>query len=644
MSREATPGQVITFYSYKGGTGRSMALANVACLLARRGAGDYRVLVVDWDLEAPGLHRYFSSTSLHASGEGVIDLFARLEEETRPLVKTAEAERDEAIERLLDRVTLDPYVRSTEVDAVDLMPAGRFDTRYETQVNTFQWEALYKRVPSLIRMLAERFARRYRYTLIDSRTGLTDISGICTMLLPEKLVVVFTPNEQSLSGVMDFVDRATSYRRQANDLRPLVVYPLPSRIENTEPTQREYWRFGEPPPGFQGYQSRFQDVLKRAYDLPRCDLHKYFDEVQLQHAPTYAYGEKVAVRLERAGDVLSLSKSYERFTDWLTRKTAPWEDESAVGRVSAETHRQAELGQLAEDTYARLAESDRIAVRRLLLQLVEVRGSRETVDYARRRVELRDLDETARSLIPGLATVGLVTESVNKESGTASIELADAALIPGWARLRAWLTEEQDFLLWRQRLHLSMEDWERQKGAVPVLTSDQLEEARKWRAERGAELARAEVLFIDLSVTQARRRRWRIWLALGGAGVLAAALLSWYIAALGTSVARAQIATMKSDLRNLVTAQEAYFADSAKYSPSIALLQGATIRYTSSEGVSVSLLYGQDDAWAAKAVHAALPGKSCVIWVGDAPRRPKPNTDREHRVAVNEGEPTCDSP
>src|SRR4051794_13247188 len=44
-------GLVYTFYSYKGGVGRSMALANVAVLLARSGK---KVLVVDWDLEAPG--------------------------------------------------------------------------------------------------------------------------------------------------------------------------------------------------------------------------------------------------------------------------------------------------------------------------------------------------------------------------------------------------------------------------------------------------------------------------------------------------------------------------------------------------------------------------------------------------------------
>ena len=47
-------GRVLTFYSYKGGTGRSMALANVGWILASAGK---RVLLIDWDFEAPGLHR-----------------------------------------------------------------------------------------------------------------------------------------------------------------------------------------------------------------------------------------------------------------------------------------------------------------------------------------------------------------------------------------------------------------------------------------------------------------------------------------------------------------------------------------------------------------------------------------------------------
>ena len=54
-------GQIITFYSYKGGTGRTMALANTACVLAerQRNSDDKGVLMIDWDLEAPSLHRYF---------------------------------------------------------------------------------------------------------------------------------------------------------------------------------------------------------------------------------------------------------------------------------------------------------------------------------------------------------------------------------------------------------------------------------------------------------------------------------------------------------------------------------------------------------------------------------------------------------
>jgi AAA domain len=53
--REAS-GRIVTFYSYKGGTGRTMLLSNVAWILASAGK---RVLAIDWDLEAPGLHQYF---------------------------------------------------------------------------------------------------------------------------------------------------------------------------------------------------------------------------------------------------------------------------------------------------------------------------------------------------------------------------------------------------------------------------------------------------------------------------------------------------------------------------------------------------------------------------------------------------------
>src|SRR6202035_3691854 len=69
-------GRIVTFYSFKGGTGRTMALANVAWILAANGK---RVLVADWDLESPGLHRFFEPfmEAQVSDRPGIIDFIRR---------------------------------------------------------------------------------------------------------------------------------------------------------------------------------------------------------------------------------------------------------------------------------------------------------------------------------------------------------------------------------------------------------------------------------------------------------------------------------------------------------------------------------------------------------------------------------------
>ena len=49
-----------------------MALANIAVVLARR---RLRVLVVDWDLQAEGLERYFVNFSIEPYGGGLLNMF-----------------------------------------------------------------------------------------------------------------------------------------------------------------------------------------------------------------------------------------------------------------------------------------------------------------------------------------------------------------------------------------------------------------------------------------------------------------------------------------------------------------------------------------------------------------------------------------
>jgi prepilin-type N-terminal cleavage/methylation domain-containing protein len=87
---------------------------------------------------------------------------------------------------------------------------------------------------------------------------------------------------------------------------------------------------------------------------------------------------------------------------------------------------------------------------------------------------------------------------------------------------------------------------------------------------------------------------------------------------------KAYIASMKSDLRNLVTAQEAYFSDNnSSYASSTTTLGTA---YKSSSGVTVTIGGVSATGWQATATHASTT-KTCSISLGGG--------------ATNEGEPVC---
>jgi cellulose biosynthesis protein BcsQ len=347
MMDEQGRGQVITFYSYKGGTGRSMALANIACLLATEQAakGGKPVLAIDWDLEAPGLHRYFEPFLLAGRGDaqdGLIELFEDLRSRVRP--GCAPDEEEEMSEEAVVALDVKRFAVPTSYPKLSFLRAGRFDDEtYSTRTNTFQWQELYSAAPSLFRMLADRLAEEFSYVLIDSRTGITDTSGICTTLMPEKLVVVFTPNRQSLTGITGLVQRAYAYRRGSDDVRPLVVYPLPSRIETSVPEEMKRWRLGDERENIRGWELQFTELLRGVYELPETfTLARYFDDVQAQHVPPYAYGEPIAVLRERGSERLTLTKSYDTFRGYLVRN-APWDEQ--FSQVEAAT-RQATLEQL----------------------------------------------------------------------------------------------------------------------------------------------------------------------------------------------------------------------------------------------------------------------------------------------------------
>src|SRR3989441_7384531 len=89
------------------------------------------------------------------------------------------------------------------------MPAGRNDDNYSSRLSHIDWAALYEQHDGFV--LFEDLKAQWRqllapdYVLIDSRTGHTDVGGICTRHLPDAVVLLFFPNEQNLRGLRKIV-------------------------------------------------------------------------------------------------------------------------------------------------------------------------------------------------------------------------------------------------------------------------------------------------------------------------------------------------------------------------------------------------------------------------------------------------------
>jgi hypothetical protein len=94
---------------------------------------------------------------------------------------------------------------------------------------------------------------------------------------------------------------------------------------------------------------------------------------------------------------------------------------------------------------------------------------------------------------------------------------------------------------------------------------------------------------------------------------------------------------MKVDLRNLAHSQETYFAMQGSYARRT---EPMALQYLWHRDVRVKILAADNQSWAAKATHARLPGKSCVIWFGAVGQRPA--TDAQQRRENRSGVPVCD--
>jgi hypothetical protein len=185
---------ILVFYSFKGGVGRSTALTSFAIRQARRGQ---RVVVIDADLDAPGVSRLLAADTQGTMARwGVIDYL---------------------LERSLGEVRLQDYYHACRRASVTgpgeilVFPASRVDGEYLGKLARVDLEPRQSRFP-FDTLLEEVRSLEPHWILFDSRAGLADPAGWLLGGSAHLHVIFATSSEQSWAGVRLVIERLGAER------------------------------------------------------------------------------------------------------------------------------------------------------------------------------------------------------------------------------------------------------------------------------------------------------------------------------------------------------------------------------------------------------------------------------------------------
>ncbi|MFT3717311.1 KGGVGR-motif variant AAA ATPase [Pseudorhodoferax sp.] len=305
---------IYTFYSFKGGVGRSMALASAAYLLAERGL---RVLVIDFDLEAPGLERYFFEEKDAAGARekpGLVDL---LLDYRRAL--TNEEDFEARAFRQWWQYVQDAAPSVTGAGRVDLMSAGRREPQarfaaYAQAVRSFDWHDFFhhwngERFFDWLRaeLTSPSGGRGYDVVLVDSRTGITEMGGVCAYQLADAAIMLCAANDQNIEGTLrvarDFRSEATLALRRGRELQLLVI---PARLEGQNARRGEFLR-------------TFEEKFPRATYLPAA-LYQHgldYTALALPYDPEFAVIERLVGEKATTAGGQAVLQNFRRLADAL---------------------------------------------------------------------------------------------------------------------------------------------------------------------------------------------------------------------------------------------------------------------------------------------------------------------------------------
>lgn len=198
--------KVVTFYSFKGGMGRTTTLAGVALQLVGKGKN---VMMIDTDIEAPGLATlFFDDESIHG---GVLDYL---------LENPLSSETD--IANYVMDVT-EPSLLQEQDGRLYVLPAGRVDQNYLQKLARIDYQdhregALRRAMGNMLEDICLHY--QIDYILIDARAGFHDMGGIAVAQLPHGAVLFGNQSRQSWDGMTQVI-RTVSESHEDNI--PIVI-------------------------------------------------------------------------------------------------------------------------------------------------------------------------------------------------------------------------------------------------------------------------------------------------------------------------------------------------------------------------------------------------------------------------------------
>jgi cellulose biosynthesis protein BcsQ len=509
---EQRNGKIITFYSYKGGTGRSMLLANVAWILASHRK---RVLMVDWDLEAPGLHRYFHpfiGDKYLAAAPGLVDWVLDYQTAVSALdVNTAEVPED-LLQRHADPT---PYLISIDssdlakgtIGAFHLLPAGRQDASYPDRFSSLDFRGLYSGLGGFrfFELVKQKMRAEYDYVLIDSRTGVGDTSSICTLQMPDTLVVCFTLNSQSMTGASSIARAAFEDRRASAGKDPtgtqaeLAILPVPTRIERSEKQKLE-----------QARQHAYEAFEGFPTGLEGRDLERYWRSVEVPYEAYYAYEEVLAVFADQPGDITSVLASAERLTRYVAGPEfgelvrIPEElRKVALTRYSEVDQHTISAAERAELVFTGLSAEQEAPARELFLLFVTL--SEEEAPYARPVAKSLSSKAGTAGVLDLFLAEGIMAESPQSGDGATIYELSDPALVNSWTRIAEWVKQDLPFRRWRREFSAAAGGWRVTQSDSLLLRGPRLRDATNWDQRFPGRLSAEESEFLSASALRSRR-------------------------------------------------------------------------------------------------------------------------------------------